>query len=57
LVELQDFDDKDPLHWIHVAVFCLAIMAAIFMMKSMRPTLVRLEDPNSVELQVVERKK
>ncbi len=54
---MQDFCDKDPVHWVNVLVFCLAIMAAIFMMKSMRPTLVRTEDPNSVEVQVDERKK
>ena len=41
----------------HVVVFGLAVIVVLFMMNTMRPTLVRSEDPNSVKLQVVERKK
>ncbi len=56
--ELIDFPcDETPAYWVNVLVFCLAIIAVIFMMRSLRPTLVRTEDPNSVEVQVDERKK
>jgi hypothetical protein len=57
LVELQDISEKDPLHWVHIIVFGLAVMVFLFMTNMMRPALVSTEDPNSVKLQVVERKK
>lgn len=54
---MQDISEKDPLHWVHIIVFVFAVMVVLFIMISMRPTLVGAEDPNSVKLQVVERKK
>lgn len=54
---MQDFSQKDPVHWVHVIVFGLVVMVVLFMMNTMRPMLVSIEDPNSIEVQVDERKK
>ena len=55
-MNLIDFlNEKEPLHWAHVIVFGLVVMTVLFIAYTQQPMLVGIEDPNTVELQVVER--
>lgn len=46
-----------PCYCVHLVVFVVAIIVFAYFMITMRPTLVRRKDLNSIKTQVVERKK